>query len=81
MALKLPSRLALLFLAAGLAPLAVTLLVLVPRGQDALRTSAQLLHQAQVDSLRARIGNGGSRVEIRTVSGQIDVGPAASSQR
>jgi putative nucleotidyltransferase with HDIG domain len=55
MALKLPSRLGLLFLAAGLAPLAVTLLVLVPRGQDALRTSAKLLHQAQVDSLRARI--------------------------
>ncbi|HZS42187.1 MAG TPA: HD domain-containing phosphohydrolase [Polyangia bacterium] len=55
MALKLPGRLALLFLAAGLVPLAVTLLVLAPRGQDALRTSAKLLHQSQVESLRARL--------------------------
>ena len=36
------ARLALLFLAAGLVPLGVTLLVLAPRGQDALRTSAKL---------------------------------------
>jgi HD-GYP domain-containing protein (c-di-GMP phosphodiesterase class II) len=53
--IKLPSRLGLLFLAAGVVPLAVTMLVLAPRGQDALRTSAKLLHQAEVESLRARI--------------------------
>jgi putative nucleotidyltransferase with HDIG domain len=55
MALKLPARLSLLFLGAGLVPLAVVLLVLAPRGQDALRTSAKLLHQSQVESLRARL--------------------------
>jgi HD-GYP domain-containing protein (c-di-GMP phosphodiesterase class II) len=53
--LRLASRLALLFLAAGLVPLGVTLLVLAPRGQDALRTSAKLLHQAELEGLRSRI--------------------------
>lgn len=55
MKLKLPARLALLFLATGLVPLGITLLVLAPRGQDALRTSAKLLHQAQLEALRARL--------------------------
>ncbi|MDB4965557.1 MAG: domain/HD domain protein [Myxococcales bacterium] len=53
--LRLASRLALLFLAAGLVPLGVTLLVLAPRGQDALRTSAKLLHQAELEGLQSRI--------------------------
>ena len=48
-------RLGLLFLLAGLVPLGVTLLVLAPRGQDALRTSAKLLLEAKVDALRARV--------------------------
>ena len=55
MKLRLAPRLALLFLAAGLVPLGVTLLVLAPRGQDALRTSAKLLHQAEIDGLRGRV--------------------------
>jgi putative nucleotidyltransferase with HDIG domain len=55
MEVRLPARLALLFVAAGLVPLGVTLLVLAPRGQDALRTSAKLLHQAEVEALRARV--------------------------
>lgn len=49
------ARLALLFVAAGLLPLGVTLLVLAPRGQDALRTSAKLLHESEIDGLRARV--------------------------
>ncbi len=53
--LRLASRLALLFLAAGLVPLGVTLLVLVPHGEDALRTSAKLLHQSELEGLRARV--------------------------
>lgn len=53
--LKLASRLALLFVAAGLVPLGVTMLVLLPRGEDALRTSAKLLHEAQLEGLRARV--------------------------
>jgi HD-GYP domain-containing protein (c-di-GMP phosphodiesterase class II) len=53
--MKLAARLGLLFLAAGVVPLGVTLLVLAPRGQDALRTSAKLLHEAEVDALRARV--------------------------
>jgi putative nucleotidyltransferase with HDIG domain len=53
--MRLPARLALLFLAAGLVPLGVTLLVLAPRGQDALRTSAKLTHQAELDTVRARL--------------------------
>ncbi len=52
---RLAVRLGLLFLAAGLVPLGVTLLVLAPRGQDALRTSAKLLLEAKVDALRARV--------------------------
>jgi len=32
-------------------------------------------------SLRARVGSGGNRVEIRTVSGQIDVTPASATRR
>jgi putative nucleotidyltransferase with HDIG domain len=48
-------RLGLLFLAVGLLPLGVTMLVLAPRGQDALRTSAKLLLEAKVDALRARV--------------------------
>ena len=31
------------------------MLVLAPRGQDALRTSAKLLHEAEVEALRARV--------------------------
>ncbi len=53
--LRLAPRLALLFLAAGLVPLGVTLLVLVPHGEDALRTSAKLLHQSELEGLRARV--------------------------
>jgi HD-GYP domain-containing protein (c-di-GMP phosphodiesterase class II) len=53
--LKLAGRLSLLFLAAGLVPLGVTLLVLAPRGQDALRTSAKLTHQAELETVRARL--------------------------
>ena len=53
--LRLAPRLALLFLAAGLVPLGVTLLVLVPHGEDALRTSAKLLHQSELEALRARV--------------------------
>jgi HD-GYP domain-containing protein (c-di-GMP phosphodiesterase class II) len=53
--LKLAPRLALLFVAAGLVPLSVTLLVLAPRGQDALRTSAKLLHESEIEGLRARV--------------------------
>ncbi|HEX8953863.1 MAG TPA: HD domain-containing phosphohydrolase, partial [Polyangia bacterium] len=53
--MRLAPRLALLFLAAGLVPLGVTLLVLVPHGEDALRTSAKLLHQSELDGLRARV--------------------------
>ena len=53
--LRLAPRLALLFLAAGLVPLAVTMLVLAPRGEDALRTSAKLLHQSEIEGLRARV--------------------------
>ena len=52
---RLAPRLALLFLAAGLVPLGVTLLVLVPHGEDALRTSAKLLHQSELEGLRARV--------------------------
>jgi HD-GYP domain-containing protein (c-di-GMP phosphodiesterase class II) len=52
---KLPTRLAGLFLAAGLVPLGVTLLVLAPRGQDALRTSAKLLLETKIEALRARV--------------------------
>jgi HD-GYP domain-containing protein (c-di-GMP phosphodiesterase class II) len=48
-------RLVLLFLAAGIVPLSVTLLILAPRGEAALHTSAKLLHQAEVESLRAQI--------------------------
>ena len=51
---RLAPRLALLFLAAGLVPLGVRLLVLVPHGEDALRTSAKLLHQWELEGLRAR---------------------------
>jgi HAMP domain-containing protein len=51
----LAARLGLLFLAVGLLPLGVTMLVLAPRGQDALRTSAKLLLEAKVDALRARV--------------------------
>ena len=36
-------------------PLGVTLLVLVPHGEDALRTSAKLLHQSELEGLRARV--------------------------
>jgi DUF4097 and DUF4098 domain-containing protein YvlB len=39
-----------------------------------------VIEEQSKHSLRARIGNGGSRVEIHTVSGQIDVGPAGSAQ-
>ena len=53
--LRLAPRLALLFLAAGLVPLGMTLLVLVPHGEDALRTSAKLLHQSELEGLRARV--------------------------
>jgi putative nucleotidyltransferase with HDIG domain len=53
--IRLPARLALLFLVAGLLPLAVVLLVLLPRGEDALRTSAKLLHEAKADALRVEI--------------------------
>ncbi|MGZ3439164.1 MAG: HD domain-containing phosphohydrolase [Polyangia bacterium] len=53
--LRLAPRLALLSLAAGLVPLGVTLLVLVPHGEDALRTSAKLLHQSELEGLRARV--------------------------
>lgn len=53
--LRLAPRLALLFLAAGLVPLGVTLLVLVPHGEDALRASAKLLHQSELEGLRARV--------------------------
>ena len=53
--MRLAPRLALLFLAAGLVPLGVTLLVLVPHGEDALRTSAKLLHQSELEGLRARV--------------------------
>jgi hypothetical protein len=52
---RLAVRLGLLFLATGLVPLGLTLLVLAPRGQDALRTSAKLLLEAKVDALRARV--------------------------
>jgi putative nucleotidyltransferase with HDIG domain len=48
-------RLALLFVATGLVPLGMTLLVLAPRGQDALRTSAKLLHQAELEAVRVRL--------------------------
>jgi HD-GYP domain-containing protein (c-di-GMP phosphodiesterase class II) len=53
--MKLALRLALLFLAAGLVPLGVTLLVLAPNGQDALRTSAKLTHQSELETVRARL--------------------------
>jgi HAMP domain-containing protein len=53
--LGLAVRLGLLFLAVGLVPLGVTMWVLVPRGQDALRTSAKLLLEANVEALRARV--------------------------
>src|SRR3954464_7771382 len=53
--LRLAPRLALLFLAAGLVPLGGTLLVLVPHGEDALRPSAKLLHQSELEGLRARV--------------------------
>jgi putative nucleotidyltransferase with HDIG domain len=53
--MKLAGRLALLFLAAGLVPLGVSALVLAPRGQDALRTSAKLTHQAELETVRARL--------------------------
>ena len=47
-----------------------------------IRTDIPIVIEEQnKHSLRARVGNGGSRVEIRTVSGQIEVGPAASSSR
>jgi len=53
--MKLAARLALLFLAAGLVPLGVTMLLLAPRGQDALRTSAKLTHQAELETVQARL--------------------------
>ena len=48
-----------------------------------IRTDIPIVIEEQnKHSLRARVGNGGSRVEIHTVSGQIDIGPAsASAQR
>jgi hypothetical protein len=45
-----------------------------------IRTDIPIVIEEQdKHSLRARVGNGGSRVEIHTVSGQIDVGPASSA--
>jgi HD-GYP domain-containing protein (c-di-GMP phosphodiesterase class II) len=55
MKMRLAPRLALLFVAAGLVPLGVIFLVLAPRTQEALRTSARQLHQSQIASLQARI--------------------------
>src|SRR5262249_53387151 len=53
--LRLAPRLALLFVAAGLVPLGVILLILGPRARDALRASARQLHLSEIESLRARI--------------------------
>ena len=69
MALRLPARLALLILAAGLVPLAVVLLVLAPRGQDALRTSAKLLHQAEGSA--APVLPAQDQAQSETVHGQV----------
>jgi HD-GYP domain-containing protein (c-di-GMP phosphodiesterase class II) len=69
--LRLAPRLALLFLAAGLVPLGVTLLVLVPHGEDALRTSAKLLHQSELEGLRARVDGALDELmsDVRILSG------------
>jgi HD-GYP domain-containing protein (c-di-GMP phosphodiesterase class II) len=69
--LRLAPRLALLFLAAGLVPLSVTLLVLVPHGEDALRTSAKLLHQSELEGLRARVDGALDELmsDVRILSG------------
>src|SRR6478735_1581356 len=53
--MRLAPRLAILFLAAGLVPLGVIVLVLAPRTQDALRSSARQLHQSEIASLQTRI--------------------------
>jgi putative nucleotidyltransferase with HDIG domain len=53
--MRISTRLILLFLACGLLPLGITLLVLAPNAEDSLRTSAKLLHESQLESLRARI--------------------------
>jgi DUF4097 and DUF4098 domain-containing protein YvlB len=46
-----------------------------------IRTDIPIVIEEQSrHSLRARLGNGGNRVEIHTVSGQIDVGPAGAGQ-
>lgn len=53
--MRITTRLVLLFVATGLLPLGITLLVLAPNAEDSLRTSAKLLHESQLESLRARI--------------------------
>ena len=47
-----------------------------------IRTNIPIVIEEQSKhSLRARAGNGGNRVEIHTVSGQIEVGPSGASPR